>query len=207
MFSVLYVSLFVQEAGALVTNTWICSNLFTCKPPFPHHTGPYHTGDPARIHLYSYMFKLVYLDLTIQPHRPLSSPAEKSFTRTHTHTYNLSLVRGSFNPADAGLKQLERSLEKRRQRKPAEGCWVKDMWYDVGETFERDGCKDVKCTCHWDGQVSCRQDGNECEFRFFKGITSNDRTFGCPSMYTDTTHNTILFIGRSTMRDTTELIR
>ena len=125
---------------------------------------------PARIHLYSDMFKLVYLDLTIQPHLPLSRPAEKSFTRTHTLTYNLSLVLGSFSPADAGLKELERSLEKRRQREPAEGCWVKDMLYDVGETFGRDGCKDVKCTCHWDGQVSCRQAGNECEFSFSRTL-------------------------------------
>ena len=114
---------------------------------------------------------------------------------------------GSFSPADAGLKELERSLEKRRQRESVEGYLVKDMWYDVGETFRRDGCKDVKCTCHWDGQVSCRQEGNEREVRFSKGITSNDRSLGGPSMYTDTTHNTILFIGTSTMRDTINLIR
>ena len=75
-------------------------------------------------------------------------------------------MRGLFVPMEAELGGLERSLEKRHQRAPADGCWVKDMLYDVGETFVRDGCKNVKCKCHWDGQVSCRQEGNECKSSF-----------------------------------------
>ena len=34
-------------------------------------------------------------------------------------------------------------------------------------------------------------------------ITSNDRFFGCPIIYTDTLHNVILAIGNSAMLDTT----
>ena len=123
----------------------------------------------------------------------------------YTHMFALSLVLGSFSPLGTGLLKRS-SLEKRRQREPADGCWVKDMWYDVGETFRRDGCKDVRCTCYWDGQVSCRQEGNECEFRFFREINSNDHSFGCPTVYTDTTHNTNVCITNALYSNTYSLI-
>ena len=37
-------------------------------------------------------------------------------------------------------------------------------------------------------------------------ITSNDRSFGYPIIYTDTMYNAILFIDTSTIFDTTKLI-
>ena len=40
----------------------------------------------------------------------------------------------------------------------------------------------------------------------FKFITSNDRSFGCPSSYMDTIHNAFLFIDTSTMLDTSAYI-
>ena len=42
--------------------------------------------------------------------------------------------------------------------------------------------------------------------RIFLSTTSNDRSFGCPVIYTDTIHNAVLFIDTSTMLDTTKII-
>ena len=42
---------------------------------------------------------------------------------------------------------------------------------------------------------------------FWQAITSNDRQFGCPIIYTDTIEYAILFINTSTMLDTIKFIR
>ena len=95
-----------------------------------------------------------------------SHPSDAGGKKPDFENVFFRVVMGLVVPLEAELGGLERSLENRRERAPADGRWVKDMIYDVGETFVRDGCKNVKCTCHWDGQVSCRQDGNECKSSF-----------------------------------------
>ena len=78
----------------------------------------------------------------------------------------MSTVLDAFGLLRAKLGTVRRLLANGRQEEEerAAGCWVQGTWYDVGDTFGGDGCTSAKCTCHWDGSVSCHQGGTECEY-------------------------------------------
>ena len=85
----------------------------------------------------------------------------------------MGTVPDAFGLLRAKLGTVRRSLVNGRQEKEeraagkeerAAGCWVQGTWYDVGDRFGGDGCTSAKCTCHWDGSVSCHQGGTECEY-------------------------------------------
>ena len=93
----------------------------------------------------------------------------------------MSTVLDAFGLLRAKLGAVRRSLANGRQEEEraagkeergagkeerAAGCWVQGTWYDVGDTFGGDGCTSAKCTCHWDGSVSCHQGRTECEYFF-----------------------------------------
>ena len=73
------------------------------------------------------------------------------------------LVSGFFDLLE-NIGVHKRTVEKRRQGNEVNGCWADNRYINVGETFGGDGCTEAKCTCLWDGTVSCHQGGTECKF-------------------------------------------